>query len=47
MFMASASPPVGTEADKDIAVLDSESTESTSTTTQLPSLLDRLRPPTK
>ena len=36
-----ASPPVDTEADKD--VLDSESTEST----QLPSLLDRLRPPTK
>ena len=45
--MASASPPVDTEADKDIVVLDSESTESTSTTTQLPSLLDRLRPPTK
>ena len=48
--MASASPPVDTEADKDIVVLDSESTvsESISTTTQLPSLLDRrLRPPTK
>ena len=42
--MASTSPP---EADKDNIVLDSESTESTSTTTQVPSLLDGLRPPTK